>query len=148
MKIWPKKRKLAIISETVRDRAKRSKYSKPCGFTTYKITTWKYPFCGHMTPQCHMTSQMSIILLNTGWVAFGEVLVYKGIPVYQIILFKKFDCNFCRACYFKSVHFLNVTTLLVKVLLKQCLFLSWDNKWLAIHYDGFKTVLVHDIWQL
>ena len=38
---WPRKRKLAIISETVRVRAKRSKLYNPVGFITYKITTFE-----------------------------------------------------------------------------------------------------------
>ena len=54
----PRKRKLAIMSETVRDRAKRSQFSNPVGLLHTKLQLLKISILGHMISQGHMTLEM------------------------------------------------------------------------------------------
>ena len=54
----PLERKLAIISETVRDRAKQREFSNLVGLLrSTKLQLLKISILGHMTPQGHMTSE-------------------------------------------------------------------------------------------
>ena len=75
---WPQKSKLSIFSETVRDRAKQIKFYNSVGLLPTKLQLLKILILGSHDPLwSHDLANVNwpLSCLNTGWVAFGEVLV-------------------------------------------------------------------------
>ena len=48
---------MAVISETIRDKAKWSQFLNPVGLLPMKLQILKIPILGRMTPEGHMTSE-------------------------------------------------------------------------------------------